>query len=167
MHAYEHSIEVQLPFLQFVNKDELNNIKIVPLIISDYDFDICREVGDVLADIDNDICVVASSDFTHYGSNYNYTPFSKNIKENMYKLDGNAIELIKEMKTKDFLQYVNSKGSTICGAGAIAIFMEIMKNTVLMTPFIRQRNPIIIKTSNKIISRPFMLIPVLFCLYDY
>ena len=36
-HANEHSIEVQLPFLQFVNKDYLRKIKIVPLMISTHD----------------------------------------------------------------------------------------------------------------------------------
>lgn len=127
-HSSEHSIEVQLPFLQFANKDKLRKIKIVPLIISDYDLGLCRTLGDIIADISEDICVVASSDFTHYGLGYGYTPFLSDVKENMYKLDGDAIELIKKMDTKGFLDYVNNKGATICGAGAIAVCLEVMKN---------------------------------------
>lgn len=127
-HANEHSIEVQLPFLQFVNKDKLNDIKFVPLIISDYNLDICRALGDVIAEINEDVCVIASSDFTHYGPNYGYTPFLHDKKENMYNLDKGAIELIKKMGTKSFLGYVDEKRATICGAGAIAVCMEVMKN---------------------------------------
>lgn len=127
-HASEHSIEVQLPFLQFINKDKLREIKIVPLIVSDYDLDICRVLGDTIADISEDICVIASSDFTHYGPNYGYTPFTHNKKEGMYNLDDGAIKFIKKMGTKAFLDYVNKQKATICGAGAIAVCMEVMRN---------------------------------------
>jgi len=127
-HANEHSIEVQLPFLQFANKDNLRKIKIVPLIISEYNLDLCRTLGDTIADIKEDICVIASSDFTHYGPNYNYTPFLHDKKGSMYGLDGGAIEFIKKMDTKGFLDYVNKKRATICGAGAIGVCIEIMRN---------------------------------------
>ena len=128
VHANEHSIEVQLPFLQFVNKDKLREIKIVPLAISDYDTNLCRSLGDTLTDISEDICVIASSDFTHYGPNYNYTPFLHNKKESMYNLDAGAIDFIKKMDTEGFLNYVRKKRATICGAGAVASCIEIMRN---------------------------------------
>jgi len=127
-HANEHSIEVQLPFLQFANKDVLKKIKIVPLIMSDYDLQLCRDLGEAIVDINEDICIIASSDLTHYGPSYQYLPFLDNKKENMYKLDGGAIEFIKKRDTKGFLEYVNSKRATICGTGAIAVCMEVMKN---------------------------------------
>jgi len=127
-HSQEHSIEVQLPFLQFVNKDRLREIKFVPLIISDYDLGMCRDLADSIIDISEDIGVIASSDFTHYGPNYNFTPFLHSIKDNVYALDGDAIELVKKMDTKGFLEYVKKKKATICGAGAIAVCMEIMRN---------------------------------------
>lgn len=127
-HINEHSIEVQLPFLQFVNKDYLRKIKIVPLMVSKYDLDTCRALGDTITDINEDICVIASSDFTHYGPSYGYTPFLNDKKENMYKLDGGAIEFIKKMDTKGFLNYVDEKRATVCGVGAIAGGIEIMRN---------------------------------------
>lgn len=127
-HANEHSLEVQLPFLQFVNQDKLRDVRIVPLIVSDYDLDMCRELADAISDISEDFCVVASSDFTHYGHNYGYVPFVGEEKKNMYKLDSGAIELIKKMDTKGFLKYVDENKATICGAGAIAVCLEIMKN---------------------------------------
>lgn len=126
-HANEHSIEVQLPFLQFVSQDR-RDLRIVPLIVSDYDLDLCRELADAIVDVSEDFCVIASSDFTHYGPNYGYVPFAGEKKKNMYKLDSGAIEFIKKMDTKGFLKYVDENKATICGAGAIAVCLEIMKS---------------------------------------
>ena len=41
-HAQEHSIEVQLPFLQFSNKDHLHDIHFVPIAIQNLSFQECR-----------------------------------------------------------------------------------------------------------------------------
>ena len=87
-----------------------------------------RTLADTIVDIQEDICVIASSDFTHYGPNYGYTPFVHGIKNNLYSLDRGAIDLIKKMDTKGFLEYIKKNRATICGAGPIAICMEIMRN---------------------------------------
>jgi len=91
-HANEHSIEVQIPFLQYVHR----NPKIAPIIASS---DIHQEklaelIFDAIEKTKRKVIVIASSDFTHYGLNYGYFPFQDNVKENMYKLDKKAIELI-------------------------------------------------------------------------
>jgi len=127
-HSYEHSIEVQLPFLQFANKDVLKKIKIVPLIISHYDLETCRILADKIIGISEDLCVIASSDFTHYGPSYGYTPFTRNVKENLYELDKEAINLINKMDTKGFFKHINDKRATICGAGPIMVCMKVMRN---------------------------------------
>ena len=63
-HTYEHSIEVQLPFLQFLRED----VKIVPIILSECTLDVCREIGKAIADAirKQETIVIASSDMTHY-----------------------------------------------------------------------------------------------------
>jgi MEMO1 family protein len=65
-HRFEHSLEVQVPFLQARQK----NLSIVPLVISHISFPLCQEVGIALAQaIENsgkEILIVASSDMTHY-----------------------------------------------------------------------------------------------------
>lgn len=126
-HANEHSIEVQLPFLQFSNKDFINEIKISPYSITRYDYELCKKLGKAMAKIDDNIIVIASSDFTHYGRNYGYLPFIKNVKEEMYKLDREAIELICNLKTEEFIEYVQRKRATICGAGPISVLIETVK----------------------------------------
>jgi len=114
----EHSIEVQLPFLQFINKDHLKDIKILPVLTNHYHEELCKKI----AEIKNFILIV-SSDFTHFGPNYNYTPFIYNKKENLYGLDRKAIDFILKLDLEGFLEYTKDK--TICGKGAIANMIKI------------------------------------------
>ncbi|MBI4448224.1 AmmeMemoRadiSam system protein B [Candidatus Woesearchaeota archaeon] len=122
----EHSIEVQLPFLQYANKDKMKEIKIVPLIVpNEKDY---MKIGEALAELGGeDTCVIVSSDFTHYGPSFNYVPFNYNIKEEMYALDKKAIAIIQDLDSKNFLGYVRDSGATICGKNAIALGMEVFK----------------------------------------
>ncbi len=127
-HKYEHCIEVQLPFLQFVNKKELNKIKILPMVVKNYNYEIIKKIADAITKIKKNIVLIASSDFTHYGYNYSYMPFTDNKKENLYKLDREAISHIERLDARGFLDFVNKNNATICGAGAIAIVIEASKN---------------------------------------
>lgn len=122
----EHSIEVQLPFLQYVNKDRLKDVAFIPILIKSYDYKNICKLADAIADTDKRICIIGSSDFTHYGRDYGFVPFAFSKKENLYNLDGKALEYVKKMDSKGFLEY--SKKTTICGAGAIAATMEVCKN---------------------------------------
>jgi len=127
-HENEHSVEVQLPFLVYANKGREGHVRILPLLVKSLDFDKCKKVADAITDVSEDICVIASSDLVHYGPNYSYVPFTYSIKEGIFNLDNEAIELVKELKTKEFLEHVKRTRATICGAGAIAVLMECMKN---------------------------------------
>lgn len=126
-HLYEHSIEVQLPFLQFVNKDRLNDIRFLPIVIKNYDYESCAALADAICELNKRFVVIASSDFTHYGPNYGYVPFVTSKKDNLYALDGGAIGFINELDMRGFLEYVKKKKATICGAGAIAVAMGVVK----------------------------------------
>jgi hypothetical protein len=125
-HAREHSIEVQLPFLQF----GLTKFKIAPLMVS-HDIDVHQAASSVrkaIVESKKKVCIIASSDFTHYGVNYGYMPFSSNKKENMYRLDQGAIDCILARKTGRFLDYVEDKKQTICGYLAIAMLLDAVES---------------------------------------
>lgn len=121
LHRLEHSIEVQLPFLQFVNKEFLHKIKIVPILVGSYDY----KLAEAITSLEKEFTIIASSDFTHYGKDYNYTPFVFSKKENMYQLDNEIIDLIKQLKTDEFLKFTKNK--TVCGKLPIATMMDIAK----------------------------------------
>ena len=59
----EHSVEVQLPFLQRV----LGDFQLVPIVMGDQDYATCRALGLALAKlIGPETLIVASSDLSHY-----------------------------------------------------------------------------------------------------
>lgn len=130
-HLQEHSIEVQLPFLQYVNKDLLQQIRILPIALSEeIDLDkLALDIKEVLLDLNKEVVFIVSSDFTHYGPQFRYVPFSSDIQERMYKLDEGAIKLIKEMDSEGFLKYVYETGATICGKLPIALLLKTLEKT--------------------------------------
>jgi len=125
MENQEHSLEMQLPFLQVL----LTNFKIVPLVVGQISGSDYGEIADtVKKHIDDQTLVVASSDFTHYGSRFGYVPFRRDIKKNLEDLDLGAIDLIIKRDLDGYLRYLNRTGATICGAGPIGILMELFKH---------------------------------------
>ncbi|ODS36849.1 MAG: AmmeMemoRadiSam system protein B [Candidatus Altiarchaeales archaeon WOR_SM1_86-2] len=65
-HLREHSIEVQIPFLQYFNKD----FQLVPVVMADARLEVCRDIGKAIArgikKTRERVMVIASSDLTHY-----------------------------------------------------------------------------------------------------
>lgn len=116
-HAYEHSLEVQLPFLQ-VSQD---HVKIVPIILKNYDFDVCEKLAKAIYKatdkLGKKIVVIASSDLTHTGPSYN------SFQD--IKIDKKAIKEINKLHGKKFIEL--AKTTTICGAGAITTTIELVK----------------------------------------
>ena len=130
-HITEHSLEVQLPFLQFSNKDLIHNLRIVPITFGhDINFqEVGKQLHEYLKKVKKDIVIVVSTDFTHYGPSYRYVPFSSDIPERISKLDKGAIDLIMHFDTGGFKDYVNKTGITICGFMPILVFLEMMEQT--------------------------------------
>jgi len=64
VHAKEHSIEVQIPFIKYL----FPNAKIIPIIVGEPDINMCSKFGEVLAKVmkDKKVLIVASSDLSHY-----------------------------------------------------------------------------------------------------
>jgi AmmeMemoRadiSam system protein B len=119
----EHSLEMQLPFLQAAVGDFL----LVPLVVGELSINDYAEAARVLSPyLDADTIVVASSDFTHYGSRFGYLPFKENPGTNLKKLDDGAIQKIIAKDFKGFLNYVDETGATICGTRPIGILLKML-----------------------------------------
>ena len=104
-------------------------MKIAPIIAShDMSYEeIAKRIVETAKELKKEVCIIASSDFTHYGLNYGYFPFNKDVRENMYKLDKDAIEPIKGLNAYKFLDYTETTGATICGKIPIAVAIEACK----------------------------------------
>ncbi len=129
-HKSEHSLEVQLPFLQYIYQRAKKELKIIPLIISTQDYDKCIKVASLLSSIikkDSCIGIIASSDFTHYGPGYGFMPFSynKETKKNLYDLDKKAITEVLNLNPEAFFQ--KAIKTTICGFAPIVVLTELSR----------------------------------------
>lgn len=129
-HIYEHSIEVQLPFLQFLANDK--SFDFVPICMGMHDAQTTQEVGVIIADAikksEQNICIVASSDFSHTGPNYQSMPPS-GMRVDMYceQQDRLAIEKILEMDAEGLIQTVHKHRITMCGYGPVAAMIVAAK----------------------------------------
>lgn len=125
-HMYEHSIEVQLPFLQFSAKDK--RFDFVPLCMSMQDFQTSKEVGNIIADVikksEKKIVIVASSDFSHAGFNYmSMPPAGMRVDEYAEKQDKLAIDQILHMDPAGLIDTVHKNNITMCGYGPVAAML--------------------------------------------
>ncbi|HRK35797.1 MAG TPA: AmmeMemoRadiSam system protein B [Candidatus Hydrogenedentes bacterium] len=133
LHESETAIEVILPFLQV----HLGEFKLVPILVSKLEkvtgkFDehaLDTIVNTLRAITDDETLVVVCSDFTRFGSPHNFTPFTRNILENISALDMQAFNLIQERRVKGFLAYMDESGNTITAPEALSVFMRLMPET--------------------------------------
>ena len=128
-HRYEHSLEVELPFIQRIAPES----KIIPLVTGDLSLQEIREAATRLHDLwDTSTLLVISSDFTHYGEQFGYCPFSKKkASKSLEKLDQGAIHHILQKDTDGFVNYIQETGATICGRIPITILLALMEKCVI------------------------------------
>lgn len=129
-HALEHSIEVQIPFLQFATKDKMNELKIVPILIHELDYaKLGLDLKEAIMESGKKVIIIVSSDFTHYGHSYHYIPFSTDIKKNIYERDKKAIDFIEKLNADAFIGYMDETQGTVCGAFPIAVLLKTLKHS--------------------------------------
>jgi AmmeMemoRadiSam system protein B len=112
-HQYEHSIEVQLPFIQYIfGKD----IKFVPICMTRQDIDTDIEIAKSICSsvVDKNILIIASSDFTHYESQ----EYAENV-------DKQAINAILESNPKKLYDIIYRQNLTMCGPGPITVMLIV------------------------------------------
>ncbi len=129
-HSYEHSIEVQLPFLQFLADGK--PFDFVPICMGMQDVQTAQEVGAIIAEAakstDQSVRILASSDFSHVGFNYNSMPPSgMRVDEYCKQQDMLAINKILQMDAEGLIYTVHKHQITMCGYGPVAAMMTAAK----------------------------------------
>jgi len=114
-HAYEHSIEVQLPFLQYLYG---SSFRFVPICFRMQDLTSSREVGYAVASAlaDKNAVIIASTDMTHY------EPHRKASEK-----DRRAIDAILKMDEILFYKTVESYDISTCGYGPVIALITAAK----------------------------------------
>ncbi len=123
VHAREHSLEIILPFLQIAFPQST----IVPILIGSLTETACADLaGRIKPCIGDRSLVIASSDFVHYGADFNYLPpVGPDVRAGVRKIDEGAVDCIRRIRGADLLAYQRSTGATICGILPIAVLLDI------------------------------------------
>lgn len=115
-HRLEHSLEVQLPFLQQLNP----GLSIAALCLSHLDFDSCRRLGEGIAGAISDygapVLLVASSDLSHYES-----------AEAARLKDEQALSQILKLDPEGLLNICHARRITMCGVVPTAVMLVAAK----------------------------------------
>jgi len=125
-HRGEHSLEVQLPFLHEV----LPEARIVPVLVgASSDTQELRAMAKALTPLlDQQTAIVVSSDFTHYGHNYGWTPFpaGPDLRQRLHELCEKTALLIAGIRPEAFRRQVEISGDTVCGRDPIYILLHLL-----------------------------------------
>jgi MEMO1 family protein len=114
-HSRDHCLEVQLPFLQYIKK---NQFKIVPIVMIMQDKVTASEIGESIASSTRNLntLLIASSDFTHYEPN-----------GEAHRKDDELIKAILSLDISNFYTTFERLNVSACGYGAIASIMTAAK----------------------------------------
>jgi len=112
-HQNEHSLEVQLPFLQYLRPD----VTISAICIGHGDYVPLRNVGHGIAaairEFGDEVLIIASSDMTHYES-----------ADSARQKDEMALERALALDGKGLLEVCHSRGITMCGVVPATVMIE-------------------------------------------
>jgi MEMO1 family protein len=109
-HLQEHSLEIQLPFLQVA----LGDFSLIPLVMGDQDAETCRELADAIGRVarERHVLIVASSDLSHF---HNY----RKAKE----LDDMVLRHIQDDDVEGLLDNLSHDKVEACGGGPMAVMI--------------------------------------------
>jgi AmmeMemoRadiSam system protein B len=116
-HQYEHSVEVQLPFLQTLRE----GLQFVPIVVShmslsDHSLEVCRDIGEAIAKAiqktREKVVVVASTDLTHYEP-----------QDVAKEKDDAALKAVLALDPKKLFREVGKRRISMCGYGPTAVML--------------------------------------------
>ena len=117
-HLYEHSLEVELPILQYFRPD----FKIVPIAFMSANKQHLKSIATELADVikisgrENSLTLVASSDLTHY------EPL-----DSAERKDKAAIDAILELDEEKFIDSIKDLDISMCGYAPVYVLLLLAK----------------------------------------
>lgn len=121
----DHSVEIQLPFLQAL----LPFARVVPVYVGRISGDERRKAAELLRSLlDGDTVLVASSDLTHFGLDFGYLPFAADdsAPDNLRSLDMDVLGAAGSLKPAIFRRELERSGSTVCGVEPIQLLLETL-----------------------------------------
>lgn len=131
-------IESQLPLIQYTYKKNMETIKILPMLLGKQKNyrELAADIKEALMDQKKKAVIIVPTNFTKYGPNFGYVPFSTETHKNVLELDIEAIKLIQQNKPKELLEYIDEKAmNTDNILGIILALLIIKPNKVLLEQY--------------------------------
>lgn len=135
-HPVEHAIDIQLPLI----KKYLPNCEVGGMIVGHWDF---QTTGDVqkLTDfakafreiLNERTLIIISTDFTHYGPNYGYTPFTEDVENTLPQFDNDLYEALAKNNNNAWAKILHETGATICGASCLHLLLATLPKEAKFT----------------------------------
>ena len=128
-HPLEHAIDIELPLVRHY----LPDCEVAAAIVGQWDFASAADVR-ALADfaaafrqlLDPRTLVVISSDFTHYGRDFDYVPFADDVKTRLPELDKGMFEKLSVNDNRIWSEALHETGATICGASCLHLLLAAL-----------------------------------------
>ncbi len=115
-HEMEHSLEVQVPFIQVINE----SAQIVPVVIGTTDLSLCMALGksiaSAVADSEKNFSVIISTDLSHYHS---YSSAAE--------MDQSLIKSIESFNESEISRVLKSGKAEACGEGPLIAGMSLCR----------------------------------------
>jgi AmmeMemoRadiSam system protein B len=127
-HGSEHSIEVQIPFIQHLFADA----RILPILVppTEQAVPLGEAVGEIIsADSQKKVVCIGSTDLTHYGPRYGFAPMGAGadaLKWAHDVNDGQFIDLAVKLEPEGLLTNA-AENQNACGPGAAAGAVAVAK----------------------------------------
>ena len=128
----EHSGELQYPYIAKACKDASRTCSILPIMVGSLNEAQTKSFGTLLAHIvaRPNIVTVVSSDFCHWGSRFQYTPFDSqpDIFSKIKDMDWTGMTHIEMQEPGAFAKYLQHTSNTICGRHPIGVWLHAVKH---------------------------------------
>ena len=113
-HEQEHSLEIQLPFLQVA----LGEFNFVPLVMGEQSREVCHKLASAIHQVSRDrrVLLVASTDLSHF---YEY--------EQARRIDAAVVDSIRKNDAEELLKKLDQKKAEACGGGPMVTMMLAVK----------------------------------------
>ena len=129
LHRNESLIEIQIPYLQVINKNKMEKVKIVPLLINEEIN--CKELSvdikEILMEQNKKAVFIFVTNLTSYGRNFHFVPFTEEIPENIAKIDKLLIDAIKKHDEDEFFEAIRESMAPLSGYYAMKLFFHLIK----------------------------------------
>ena len=117
VHLAEHSAQIEYPLPQLALGGKFAIAPLVMGMLGKEQMEMCARALARL--MDKDTLLVISSDFTHYGSDFSYTPYGtadgETIRSRVAAVDDKAFSFMAKLDADGFAALVADTGATICG----------------------------------------------------